>query len=106
MMITTHVLDTARGLPAALIPVQLDMFITGHGWREIGHGITNDDGRIGDFGEPAASGVYRLMFDIAAYLPSAFFPSIAVTFEVRDPNDHYHLPLLLSPFGYSTYRGS
>ena len=105
-MITTHVLDTARGLPAALIPVQLDMFITGHGWREIGHGITNDEGRIGDFGEPAAAGVYRLMFDIAAYLPSAFFPSITVTFEVSDPKDHYHLPLLLSPFGYSTYRGS
>jgi 5-hydroxyisourate hydrolase len=106
MMITTHVLDTTRGLPAARIPVQLDMFITGHGWREIGHGITNDEGRVGDFGEPAAAGVYRLMFDIAAYLPSAFFPSIAVAFEVRDPNDHYHLPLLLSPFGYSTYRGS
>jgi 5-hydroxyisourate hydrolase len=106
MMITTHVLDTARGLPAALIPVQLDMFITGHGWREIGHGITNDEGRIGDFGEPPAAGVYRLMFDIAAYLPNAFFPSIAVTLEVRDPEEHYHLPLLLSPFGYSIYRGS
>src|SRR5207302_4056312 len=101
-----HVLDTARGRPADRIPVELDMFITGHGWREVGRGITSGDGRIGDFGEPPAAGVYRLMFDVAAYLPNAFFPSVAVTFEVRDPTDHYHVPLLLSPFGYSTYRGS
>ena len=105
-MITTHVLDIAQGRPAPRIPVQLDVFLTGHGWREIGHGVTNDEGRIGDFGEPPSAGVYRLMFDIAAYLPGAFFPSVAVTFEVSDPNEHYHLPLLLSPFGYSTYRGS
>ncbi|SRR6266851_533115 len=106
MMITTHVLDTALGQPARRIPVELDMFITGHGWREVGRGLTNDEGRIGDFGEPAAAGLYRLMFDVAACLPNAFFPSVAVTFEVRDPNEHYHVPLLLSPFGYSTYRGS
>ena len=105
-MISTHVLDTARGAPAALIPVQLDVFITGHGWREVGHGVTTLEGRIQDFGEPAASGLYRLAFDIAAYMPHAFFPSVVVTFEVRDPTESHHIPLLLSPFGYSTYRGS
>lgn len=105
-MITTHVLDTARGTPAARIPVQLDIFITGQGWHEVGHAITSEDGRVLDFGEPAVYGVYRLMFDIAAYIPHAFYPSIAITFEVRNPNERYHMPLLLSPYGYSTYRGS
>lgn len=103
-MITTHVLDLARGTPAARIPVQLDLFISGHGWREVGHGLTSEDGHVLDFGEPAAVGVYRIMFDIAAYMPQAFYPSIAITFEVRNPTHRYHLPLLLSAFGYSTYR--
>ena len=106
MMITTHVLDVARGRPAQRVPVELDLFITGIGWREIGRGLTNDQGRIEDFGEPSAAGVYRLMFDVASYQPDAFFPSIAITFQVTDADDHYHVPLLLSPFGYSTYRGS
>jgi len=105
-MITTHVLDIVRGRPASRIPVQLDVFITGQGWHEIGHGITSDDGRVADFGEPPADGIYRLMFDMAAYSPDAFFPSVSVTFEVRDPSEHYHVPLLWSRFGYSTYRGS
>jgi 5-hydroxyisourate hydrolase len=106
MMITTHVLDTARGRPASRVPVELDYFITGQGWREVGRGVTSNEGRILDFGEPAAAGVYRLMFDVASYDAECFFPSIAVTFDVHDPNEHYHVPLLLSPFGYSTYRGS
>jgi 5-hydroxyisourate hydrolase len=105
-MITTHVLDTARGAAVARLPVQLDFFITGQGWLEVGHGITSEDGRVLDFGEPPAEGVYRIMFDVAAYMPHAFYPSIAITFEVRDANDRYHLPLLLSPYGYSTYRGA
>jgi 5-hydroxyisourate hydrolase len=105
MMITTHILDTAQGRPAPHIPVELDVFITGYGWYEVGRGVTNDEGQILDFGEPAAAGLYRLMFDVAAYMPRAFFPSIAIAFEVRDPAEHYHVPLLLSPFGYSTYRG-
>jgi 5-hydroxyisourate hydrolase len=105
-MITTQVLDTGRGAPAARIPVQLDLFITGQGWREVGHGITTEDGRVLDFGEPPAEGIYRIMFDVAAYMPNAFYPSIAITFEVRNPTDRYHLPLLLSPYGYSTCRGS
>jgi 5-hydroxyisourate hydrolase len=105
-MITTQVLDTARGAPAARIPVQLDIFITGQGWREVGHGLTTEEGRVLDFGEPPTEGIYRLMFDVAAYMPNSFYPSIAITFEVRNPTERYHLPLLLSPFGYSTCRGT
>ncbi len=105
MMISTHVLDTARGVPAARVSVELDLFITGHGWREVGHGITNAEGRVTEFGEPPAPGIYRLMFDVASYIPNAFFPSIAITFEVRDAAEKYHIPVLLSPFGYSTHRG-
>ena len=81
------------------------MFITGHGWREVGRGVTDEQGRIGDFGEPAAAGVYRLMFDVAAYTPHSFFPSITVTVEVHDAGERCHLPLLLSPFGYSVCLG-
>jgi 5-hydroxyisourate hydrolase len=106
MMITTHVLDTATGQPAARIPVELDVFVSGHGWRDAGRGVTNTDGRVLDFGETPAPGVYRLMFDVAVHFPEGFFPTIAITFEVRDENDHYHVPLLLAPFGYTTYRGS
>jgi 5-hydroxyisourate hydrolase len=70
----------------------------------VGHGITNDEGRIFDFGEPAAAGVYRIMFDIGSYLPENFFPSIAVAFEVRDPAERCHVRLVLSGFGYAVYR--
>ena len=105
-MITTHVLDTVRGVPAGRIGVELDFFITGHGWREVGRGVTDNEGRIRDFGEPSAAGIYRLMFDIASYSADAFFPSIAVTFEVTDAKQHYHVPILLSRFGYTVYRGS
>jgi 5-hydroxyisourate hydrolase len=105
MMITTQVLDTALGAPAARIGVELDFFITGHGWREVGRGVTDDEGRVRDFGEPHAAGIYRLMFDVASHSAEAFFPSIAVTFEISEPKDHYHVRLLLSPFGYTVYRG-
>jgi 5-hydroxyisourate hydrolase len=106
MMITTHVLDTATGLPAARIPVELDVFVSGHGWRDAGRGVTNSDGRVLDFGEAAVPGIYRLMFDVAVYFPDSFFPTVAITFEVRDEKEHYHVPLLLAPFGYTTYRGT
>ena len=106
MMITTHVLDTSTGEPAARIPVELDVFITGHGWRDVGRGVTNTDGRVLDFGETPAEGVYRLMFDVGVHIPDPFFPTIAITFEVKNPHETYHIPLLLSPFGYTIYRGS
>lgn len=105
-MISTHVVDVGRGQPVARMTVELDVFITGHGWVQACRGITAGDGRIEQFGEPAAQGVYRLMFDVASYMPHAFFPSIGVTFEVRDPTGHFHVPLLLSQFGYTTYCAS
>ncbi len=105
--ITTHVLDVSLGRPAAGVPVVLES-----GGKELGRGVTDADGRLktllGD--APLAAGVYRLTFDTDAYFKAlktdSFYPSVSVTFEVRKPGEHYHVPLLLSPFGYSTYRGS
>ena len=112
-VITTHVLDTARGCPAAGVRVALEQIDGNDQWQVVGHGATDGNGRLGGFGaEPAAAspGVYRLRFDTRAYFDAfgirAFFPTVVVTFEVADPSSHYHVPLLLSPFGYSTYRGS
>jgi 5-hydroxyisourate hydrolase len=104
MSISTHILDTSRGQPAAGIPVSLE--ILRHGvWTEIGSGTTNADGRLATT-EALEVGDYRLTFDVAAYLgPAAFYDRIMVQFRVREPR-HHHIPLLLSPFGYSTYRGS
>jgi 5-hydroxyisourate hydrolase len=86
--------------------VELDVLVQGNGWHEVGRRLTDDNGRIEQFGESAAVGVYRLMFDVASYIPDIFFPSVTITFEVRDASQHYHVPLLLSPYGYTTYRGS
>ena len=101
--ITTHVLDTSRGRPGAGISVMLERR-TGP-WELIERGTTDADGRarLADAVDP---GVYRITFDISAYFRETFFPEAAIVFEVRDPAQHYHVPLLLSPFGYSTYRGS
>ena len=104
MMITTEVSDLVRGRAAARVSAELDVFITGQGWREVGHGVTNNEGRILDFGEPAAAGVYRLMFDVASHLAQTCFPSVTVTFEVRDPAESCHLSVALSTFGYTVYR--
>jgi len=104
--ITTHVLDTAHGRPAAGVPVTLEYQYEGI-WTAIGRGATGDDGRIRDLvatGISLRPGNYRITFATAAY--SSFFPSIEVTFVIEDTAAHYHIPLLLSPFGYSTYRGS
>jgi 5-hydroxyisourate hydrolase len=103
--ITTHVLDTARGVPAAGVPVALER---GPHWDEVGSGRTGDDGRLAELGSPESAGVYRLRFDTAAYFDGspAFFPEVTIHFIVERPEDHFHVPLLLSPFGYSTYRGS
>ena len=105
--ITTHVLDTARGVPAAGVAITLER-VTADTALVVGSGVTDADGRLrtllGD-ARPEA-GTYRLRFDTRAYDAASFYPEVAVTFEVRDPTAHYHVPLLLSPFGYSTYRGS
>lgn len=102
--ITTHVLDTASGRPAAGIEVTLEI-ADGDGWRGLASGVTDDDGRIGDFLSPDRlfqAGVYRLRFAVE----TPFYPEVVVVFRVEDPTQHYHVPVLLSPFGYSTYRGS
>ena len=105
-MITTHVLDLAAGRPAAGVAVVLEQE-SGGGWQELGRGRTDDDGRVGDLGDAPAPGRFRLRFDTAGYLGAdAFFPEVALQFAVERPDEHLHVPLLLSPFGYSTYRGS
>lgn len=111
--ITTHVLDTARGCPAANVPVTLCHRAPDGAWVHIADGITDDDGRARALITDASrmsSGVYRLTFDTAMYFAAldleGFYPEASVVFTVRDPTQHFHVPLLLSPFGYSTYRGS
>jgi 5-hydroxyisourate hydrolase len=111
--ITTHILDTARGQPAEGIAVALEFGEGKSGWREIARGQTNRDGRLTTLlpdGVPLSVGMYRLRFATGEYHSSmgtpGFFPEVQVVFQVADPDAHYHIPLLLSPFGYSTYRGS
>lgn len=110
--ITTHVLDTARGRPASGVPVTLEA--KGEdGWRLLGRGATDADGRLRNLA-PAdfvlTEGEYRLTFDAGAYFgaigSSGFYTEVVVSFVVRDAAVHYHVPLLLSPYGYTTYRGS
>ena len=110
--ITTRVLDTARGRPAAGVPVTLEVEAAG-GWILLGKGTTNADGRLSDLvpDEIAiGAGVYRLIFDTSTYFAGnnvpAFYPQVTVVFKIENTDQHYHVPLLLSPFGYSTYRGS
>jgi len=108
---TTHVLDTSTGRPAAGVPVTLERQASG-GWQSTGQGVTNQDGRVTDLlsGSNLAPGTYRLTFDTATYFKTknqpAFYPQVQVMFTVGDAGQHYHVPLLLSPYGYSTYRGS
>ena len=111
-MITTHVLDLAQGTPAAGVTVVLEVR-QGSEWTPLGRASTDARGRAAALtqGRPLSPGTYRLTFDIASYhreqgLNAPFFTDAQVTFNVRDTEDHYHVPLLLSPYGYSTYRGS
>jgi 5-hydroxyisourate hydrolase len=106
--VTTHVLNTATGEPAAGIGVRLEL-VSQDGSAEIARASTDADGRVRDFGTGSlAPGTYRLIFDTAAAAPDghAFFPEVTVTFVVDGARPHHHVPLLLSPFGYATYRGS
>lgn len=110
--ITTHVLDTALGRPAAGVPIRLER-VSDDASSEIGRASTDDDGRASALGPADVQpGTYRLVFDTAAYYrrqpasAAPFFPEVAVTFTVRGQARNCHVPLLLSPFGYSTYLGS
>jgi 5-hydroxyisourate hydrolase len=111
-MITTHVLDIGRGVPASGVAVVLERR-HGESWLELGRGETDAKGRLNALADDAAltAGTYRLRFDVAAYqrgagIAAPFFPEATVAFEVREAGSHYHVPLVLSPFGYSTYRGT
>lgn len=103
--ITTHVLDTATGRPAAGVSVALAV-LRGE-WKTIARGVTDAEGRLRSLttGLELQQATYRLTFNTAEY-GNAFFPEVAIVFRVADAAGHYHIPLLLSPFGYSTYRGS
>ncbi len=109
--ISTHVLDTARGTPAAGVAVILEV-ADGGGWTEVARGVTDADGRVASLlsGEAATPGDYRLRFATGEYFAASstpvFYPEVVVQVRIERPGQKLHLPLLLSPFGYSTYRGS
>lgn len=111
--ISTHVLDTARGRPAAAVPVRLEREEASGSWQLVASGRTDDDGRCAQLapeGAALASGLYRLVFDTGSYHAAqkveGLYPVVQITFAVRDGETHFHIPLLLSPNGYTTYRGS
>jgi 5-hydroxyisourate hydrolase len=111
--ITTHVLDTSRGRPAAGVPVTLEARDSEGVWRELGRGFTDADGRLKELLPPEhklSKGTYRLNFDTAVYFAAqgtkGFYTEIVISFVVGEASAHYHVPLLLSPYGYTTYRGS
>jgi len=110
--VTTHILDTAIGRPAQGVSIVFEKLTTDGIWLKSGEGKTNSDGRIPDLLAPEIKltpGTYRLIFDTGTYYKSlavkGFYPSVTIAFEMSD-DSHYHVPLLLNPFGYSTYRGS
>lgn len=116
--VTTHVLDTVTGTPAAGVAVLLEERVesvpeqpAAGAWRPLAHGVTDADGRIPDLGpDRLPAGTYRLVFGTGAWFAArataTFYPEVVVVFAVIDPDRHHHVPLLLSPFAYSTYRGS
>jgi len=111
--VTTHILDTAKGCPAAGVNASLSYRDQEGRWQELARGETNRDGRIADWLPPETSlqpGRYRIQFQIGAYFEaqrrSSFYPEAIIVFNLQDPSQHYHVPLLISDFGYTTYRGS
>lgn len=110
--ISTHVLDTSQGRPAAGIGIRLEQRGAGDDWSPMATAVTDDDGRAKPqpSGAGLSAGVYRLTFDTKAYFARAgtrsFYPEVTIAFEIASGESHYHVPLLLSPWGYTTYRGS
>jgi len=108
-MVSTHVLDTSRGCPAAGVPVRLER-VTGGG-APLAGAVTGEDGRVAELGpDSLAPGTYRVVFDTGTYFARAgqrgFYPEVAISFRIETADGHCHVPLVLSPFGYATYRGS
>ncbi|MBL8915836.1 MAG: hydroxyisourate hydrolase [Archangium sp.] len=112
MAITTHILDTTLGKPAKGVPIELHKMSGDAMWKEVGKGATDDDGRLKTLtpAGPIEPGTYRIRFDTGAYFKATatkgFYPYVEVVFEIVDGGAHYHVPLLLNPWGFSTYRGS
>lgn len=111
--VTTHVLDISKGCPASGVSVALERETSAAVWETVGKGATDADGRLRDLLKSEIAlqaGNYRLTFDTETYFAKqqieGFYPQVTIAFVVRDAAQHYHVPLLLSPFGYSTYRGS
>jgi len=111
--ISTHVLDLVRGKPAADVPVRLEKQEDAGAWRLLTSTRTDQDGRCPQMlpeGDDFAAGVYRLIFETGGYFAAqridALYPLVEVTFRVQDGESHFHIPLLLSPNGYTTYRGT
>jgi len=108
--ITTHILDTSLGRPAAGVPVRLERLDTE--WSVLAEAETDSDGRVTDLLRPdqLVAGTYRMFFDTDSYWErrgeKGFYPFVEIVFSVDEVQEHYHVPLLLNPFGYSTYRGS
>ena len=108
--VTTHVLDAAEGMPAREVPVTLAV-LRESAWVTVADAVTDDDGRAAALGPARLEpGTYRIVFDTGRYFAAkgrpAFYPDITITFALTDSEQHYHVPVLLSPFAYSTYRGS
>jgi 5-hydroxyisourate hydrolase len=108
LSLSTHVLDTARGRPAGGMPVRLDQYV-GDTWKPLTETAADDEGRLRDLPAPEP-GTYRLRFGTGPYFAGqgvqTFYPEVTVIFVIADAGEHYHVPLLVSPYGYSTYRGS
>ncbi|MCU1481690.1 MAG: hydroxyisourate hydrolase [Subtercola sp.] len=108
--VTSHVLDSTVGRPAEGVPISLESGAGGQ-WMVVASAVTDADGRVSTLGpEALPAGLYRVTFDTATYFSargqSAFYPEVAISFVLQNEAEHYHIPLLLSPFAYSTYRGS
>ncbi len=110
--ITTHVLDTMRGRPASGVPFAFEIRGDNGEWRATGRGATDADGRAKLLAPESLvpAGTYRVTFDTGAYFRAwnidGFYPEVVIVFEVQQPSQHHHVPLLLAPYGYSTYRGN
>ena len=112
MSLSTHILDTHQGCPAPHVHLRVYQYESEDQQELIFEGSTDDDGRARDLIPASANrvGLYRIVFEIGAYHQNlgiqGFYPEVSILFDVQDPQAHYHVPLLISPFGFSTYRGS